>query len=77
MPLETALAILKPLLEDAAVLKIGQNVKAGVKLFARHGIRLAPIEDTMLLSYALHAGLHGHGHRLSGRGLSQPHAGAC
>ena len=61
VPLETALAILKPLLEDEAVLKIGQNVKAGVKLFARHGIRLAPIEDTMLLSYALHAGLHGHG----------------
>ena len=61
VPLEAALAILEPLLEDAAVLKIGQNVKAGVKLFARHGIRLAPIEDTMLLSYALHAGLHGHG----------------
>ena len=59
--LEAALAILGPLLEDAAVLKIGQNVKAGVKLFARLGIRLAPIEDTMLLSYALHAGLHGHG----------------
>ena len=61
MPLEAALALLRPVLEDAAVLKIGQNVKAAVKLFARHGIRLAPIDDTMLLSYALHAGLHGHG----------------
>jgi DNA polymerase-1 len=61
VPLETVLAILKPVLEDDAVLKIGQNVKAAVKLFARFGVRLAPIEDTMLLSYALHAGLHGHG----------------
>ncbi len=61
VPLETALAILKPVLEDPAVLKIGQNVKAASKLFARHGIRLAPLDDTMLLSYALHAGLHGHG----------------
>ncbi|HRO10827.1 DNA polymerase I [Amaricoccus sp.] len=61
VPLEAALAVLKPVLEDAAVLKIGQNVKATVKLFGRLGVRLAPIEDTMLLSYALHAGLHGHG----------------
>ncbi|HET9069784.1 MAG TPA: DNA polymerase I, partial [Amaricoccus sp.] len=61
VPLADALAILKPLLEDAAILKIGQNVKATVKLFAGLGVRLAPIEDTMLLSYALHAGLHGHG----------------
>ena len=61
MPLAEALALLGPLLEDPAVLKIGQNVKAAVKLFARHGIRLAPIDDTMLVSYAMHAGLHGHG----------------
>ena len=61
VPLEAALALLGPVLEDPAVLKIGQNVKAAVKLLARHGIRLAPIDDTMLISYALHAGLHGHG----------------
>ncbi len=61
LPLDAALAALRPMLEDPAVMKVGQNVKAAVKLFARHGIRLAPIDDTMLVSYALHAGLHGHG----------------
>jgi DNA polymerase-1 len=58
---DRALALLKPLLEDDAVLKIGQNVKYDAKVLARHGIRMAPIDDTMLISYAQHAGLHGHG----------------
>ncbi|MDD9716915.1 DNA polymerase I [Dinoroseobacter sp. PD6] len=58
---ETALGILKPVLEDPAVLKIGQNMKYDAKILARNGITVAPIDDTMLLSYALHAGLHGHG----------------
>ena len=61
MPLDAALAALKPVLEDPAVLKIGQNIKATAKIFARHGIAVAPIDDTMLMSYAMHAGLHGHG----------------
>ena len=57
----TALKMLKPVLEDDAVLKIGQNMKYDAKIFARYGIGVAPIDDTMLLSYALHAGLHNHG----------------
>ncbi len=61
LPLERALALLKPVLEDAAVLKIGQNIKYDWKILARHGIRMAPIDDTMLLSYALNAGAHNHG----------------
>lgn len=61
MPLDEALALLKPLLEDDAVLKIGQNMKYDAKIFARHGIHVAPFDDTMLMSYAMHAGLHGHG----------------
>ena len=61
MPMDQALAALKPVLEDDAILKIGQNIKYDLKIMARHGIRLAPIEDTMLLSYAMHAGLHSHG----------------
>ncbi|HVL22251.1 MAG TPA: DNA polymerase I [Amaricoccus sp.] len=56
-----ALARLKPMLEDPAVLKIGHDVKRAAKILARQGIALAPVDDTMLLSYALHAGLHGHG----------------
>ncbi|MFZ1727157.1 MAG: DNA polymerase I, partial [Albidovulum sp.] len=56
-----ALALLKPVLEDEAILKIGQNMKYDWKIFARSGIRVAPIDDTMLMSYAMHAGQHNHG----------------
>ncbi|BDW85035.1 DNA polymerase I [Roseicyclus marinus] len=59
--LEEALALLKPLFEDASVLKILQNAKYDVKILARYGINVAPIDDTMLMSYAMNAGLHGHG----------------
>ncbi|MCT4682298.1 MAG: DNA polymerase I, partial [Roseicyclus sp.] len=61
MGLEEALALLKPMLEDASVLKILQNAKYDVKILARYGIEVAPIDDTMLMSYAMNAGLHGHG----------------
>ncbi|GLP87001.1 DNA polymerase I [Tritonibacter mobilis] len=61
MPLAQALEMLKPVLEDDAILKIGQNMKYDAKIFARNGINVAPIDDTMLLSYALHGGMHGHG----------------
>ncbi|KGK79326.1 DNA polymerase [Thalassobacter stenotrophicus] len=61
IPLEDALALLRPLLQDPSVLKILQNAKYDMKIFAKYGITLAPIDDTMLLSYAQHAGLHTHG----------------
>jgi len=61
IPLEEALAALKPVLEDESILKIGQNMKYDAKMLARYGVKVAPIDDTMLISYALHAGLHGHG----------------
>ncbi|MEM7490627.1 MAG: 5'-3' exonuclease H3TH domain-containing protein, partial [Pseudomonadota bacterium] len=61
MPMDRALILLKPMLEDPAILKVGQNMKYDWKIFARLGIQVAPIDDTMLLSYAQHAGLHGHG----------------
>ena len=57
---DEALARLKPLLEDPATLKIGQNLKYDIKVLARCGIAVAPIDDTMLLSYAQGAGLHAH-----------------
>jgi DNA polymerase-1 len=73
MPLAEALALLKPLLEDEAVLKIGQNIKFDMLVMARHGIRLAPFDDTMLLSYALDGGRGGHGmDDLSIRHLGHP-----
>jgi len=55
------LARLKPLLEDDSILKIGQNLKYDALIFLQRGIRLNPIDDTMLLSYVLEGGLHGHG----------------
>ncbi len=55
------LARLKPLLEDPGVLKIAQNLKYDFTIFAQRGIRVAPYDDTMLISYVLDSGLHNHG----------------
>jgi len=61
LPLANALKLIKPLLEDESVLKIGHNIKFDMLVMQNHGIHVHPIEDTMLLSYALHAGEHGQG----------------
>jgi DNA polymerase I len=61
IPMRDALAMLKPMLEDDAILKIGQNIKYDLSVFAQHDIALAPIDDTMLMSFALDAGRHNHG----------------
>ncbi len=61
IPFSEALALLKPLLEDASVLKIGHNIKYDAQIFAGHGISVTPVDDTMVLSYVLEGGLHGHG----------------
>ncbi|MBU1348222.1 MAG: DNA polymerase I [Alphaproteobacteria bacterium] len=57
----TVLARLKTLLEDPGVLKVVQNGKYDIAVMARRGIRVGPIDDTMLISYVLEGGLHGHG----------------
>ena len=59
--MQDALRALKPMLEDPAILKIGQNIKYDLSVFATHNIDVAPIDDTMLLSYVLNAGKHNHG----------------
>ena len=61
MDMGAALALLKPVLEDPSIIKIGQNMKYDAKIFARVGVKIAPIDDTMLMSYAMNAGLHNHG----------------
>jgi DNA polymerase-1 len=61
IPIDAALAALRPLLEDDSVLKIGQNLKYDLIVMRRHGIDIAPIDDTMLISYVLDAGRNGHG----------------
>jgi len=57
----TVIARLKPLLEDASVLKIGHNLKYDMVILGRLGIDIAPHDDTILMSFDLDAGLHGHG----------------
>ncbi|WP_421784516.1 DNA polymerase I [Hyphobacterium sp.] len=59
--MDDAIAALKPLLEDPSVLKVGQNIKYDLAVLARYGINVAPYDDTMLLSYVMESGLHGHG----------------
>ncbi len=59
--LRQAMALLKPMLEDASILKIGQNIKFDLAVMAKYGIDIAPIDDTMLISYVLDGALHGHG----------------
>jgi DNA polymerase-1 len=56
IPLAEALAALKPLLEDDAVLKVFQNGKYDLNVLARHGITVSPIDDTMVMSFDLDAG---------------------
>jgi DNA polymerase-1 len=59
--IRAALEVLKPLLEDPSVLKIGQNLKYDFLVMRRYGIRITSIDDTMLLSYALDGGKGSHG----------------
>jgi DNA polymerase-1 len=56
VPLAEAIAQLKPLLEDESVLKIFQNGKYDLNVLARQGIAVSPIDDTMVISFALDAG---------------------
>ena len=61
IPLEAALARLKPLLADQSVLKVGQNLKYDMSVLRQHGLTIAPFDDTMVMSFALDAGRQGHG----------------
>lgn len=72
-----ALTALKPLLEDESVLKVFQNGKYDLNVFSRVGIDVSPIDDTMVISFALDAGRAeegiGGGHGMDD--LSQRHLG--
>jgi DNA polymerase-1 len=61
IPIDEAIARLKPLLEDPSILKIGQNFKYDIEVLKRYGIDVQPIDDTMLMSYVLESGDVGHG----------------
>ncbi|MFL5255931.1 MAG: DNA polymerase I, partial [Rhodopila sp.] len=60
--LADAIAVLGPMLTDHSVLKVFQNGKFDMIILSRAGFPMpAPMDDTMLISYAQEAGLHGHG----------------
>ena len=50
------LEALKPLLASDAVLKVFQNGKYDLNVLARCGVTVSPIDDTMIVSFALDAG---------------------
>ena len=58
IPLDEAIARLKPLLEAPGVLKVAQNGKYDMAVLCRYGIQVGPIDDTMLIAFALEGGLH-------------------
>ena len=73
IPIETAFEILRPLLSDDAVLKVGHNLKYDSHVLSRTingGFTVAPIDDTMCLSFVLDAGARS-GHKLDD--LAQDH----
>ncbi|MDP6872328.1 MAG: DNA polymerase I [Alphaproteobacteria bacterium] len=61
IPLDQALALLRPLMSDPSVLKVGQNLKYDMLVLRRYEVEITPFDDTMLLSYVTEGGLHGHG----------------
>ncbi len=52
---------LRELLADKSVLKIAHNLKFDLQVLGQLGLEITPFDDTMLMSYSLFAGLHGHG----------------
>ena len=61
IPVEVALERIKALCENESVLKIGQNLKFDMIVLGERGIAIAPHDDTIVMSFDLDAGLHGHG----------------
>jgi DNA polymerase-1 len=64
---DDALPLLRRVLEDDSVLKIGQNIKYDLMVMRRYGIRIAPYDDTMLMAYACDQGRGG----LAGFGMDE------
>lgn len=61
IPVAVITKLLRDLLSDPSVLKIGHNLKYDMQVLGQHELTITPYDDTMLLSYVLSAGLHGHG----------------
>jgi DNA polymerase-1 len=55
IPLKEAIRLLKPVLEDPSILKIGHNIKFDMHILGGEGINVAPVDDTMVICYVLEA----------------------
>ena len=60
LDLQKVFPILKKILEDDSIIKVGHNIKYDKIIFSRIGINLNPVDDTMLLSYVLDTGKFRH-----------------
>ncbi|MGH7122749.1 MAG: DNA polymerase, partial [Stellaceae bacterium] len=60
IPRERALEQLKVLLEDPGILKVAHNAKFAIEVLHRRGVVMTPVDDTLLLSFVLEGGRHGH-----------------
>ena len=62
IPVSKAMSLLKPILEDENILKIGHNIKYDMHILSKEipDFKIFPIQDTMLMSYTLNGTTHGH-----------------
>ena len=60
LKIDTVIKKIKPILEDKSINKVGQNLKFDYIILKRYQIDVNPIDDTMLASYTLYAGLGRH-----------------
>ncbi len=56
IPLDKVVQILKPILVDSSILKIGQNIKYDISILKKIGLDIKPFDDTMLLSCCVDSG---------------------
>ncbi len=55
-----AIKLISELLADEGVLKIGHNIKYDMVVLHKYNVRVSPVDDTMLMSCVLYAGMHNH-----------------
>ena len=72
LPADKVLAAFEAAPRIRSVLKIAHNMKFDWLVFRQHGITLRPIEDTLLISYVLDAGLHRSRHGCAGEKHFEP-----
>ncbi|MGI4851812.1 MAG: DNA polymerase I [Janthinobacterium lividum] len=60
IPFQEALDLIKPLLCDPSVLKVGHNLKYDALVLDKYDLNIFPLDDTIVMSYSLDGSQHGH-----------------